>query len=175
MATHAEPGTSAPARDLSPYPTDYRSWKILAWCGPVFLAAFFCMWGLLPPTSPPFSPNATPDEVKAHFLELRLPIMIGMSVCLTMAAFYMAWSVSIAKVMERIEGPGGLWSKVEMMGGTITCAPLMVACAFWLTGAHEGQYLDASVVHMLYWFGWLLIDLAYFFPPGRIAGATLRC
>ena len=33
MAAHAEPGTSAPARDLSPYPTDYRSWKILAWTG----------------------------------------------------------------------------------------------------------------------------------------------
>ena len=39
MATHAEPGISAPARDLSPYPTDYRSWKILAWTGLAFLIA----------------------------------------------------------------------------------------------------------------------------------------
>jgi len=176
MTTDADPGTSpaaTDARDLWPYPTDYTSWKILAWCGPVFLAAFFCMWGLLARNIPPFSPNATPDEVKAHFLELRLPIMIGMSVCLTMAAFYMAWSVSIAKVMERIEGPGGLWSKVEMMGGTITCAPLMVACAFWLTAAHEAHYLDASVVHMLYWMGWLLIDLAYFVTSFQIAAVSV--
>ena len=50
MATHAEPGTSAPARDLSPYPTDYRSWKILAWTGPVFLFAVFCLWGISPAT-----------------------------------------------------------------------------------------------------------------------------
>src|ERR1700681_4088827 len=176
MTTDADPGTSpaaTDARDLSPYPTDYRSWEILAWCGPVFLAAFFCMWGLLARNIPPFSPNATPDEVKAHFLELRLPIMIGMSVCLTMAAFYMAWSVSIAKVMERIEGPGGLWSKVEMMGGTITCAPLVVACAFGLTAAHEAQYLNASVVHMLYWMGWLLIDLAYFVTSFQIAAVSV--
>ena len=47
MATHAPPGTSAPARDLSPYPTDYRTWKILAWTGPVFLFAFFCLWGIV--------------------------------------------------------------------------------------------------------------------------------
>jgi len=35
-----------------------------------------------------------------------------------MAAFYMSWSVAIARVMERIEGPGGVLSKLEMMGGT---------------------------------------------------------
>ena len=102
MATHAPPGTSSAARDVSPYPTDYRTWKILAWTGPVFLAAFFCLWGLLADNIPPFPPSATPDEVWQHYADLRLPIMIGMSVCLTMAAFYMSgvwrspgyWNVS---------------------------------------------------------------------------------
>jgi hypothetical protein len=176
MTTNANPGTSsaAPAgRDLSPYPTDYTSWKVLAWTGPVFLAAFFLLWGLLAGNIPPFSPNATPDEVKAHYLEGRLPILIGMSVCLTMSAFYMAWSVAVARVMERIEGPGGVWSKLEMMGGTITCAPLMVACAMWLTAAHEVHYLDAGVLHMLYWMGWLLIDLAYFVTSLQIAAVSI--
>jgi hypothetical protein len=173
MATHAEPTTSAPTRDLSPYSTDYTSWKILACMGLAFLAAFFGLWGLLAHNIPPFSPNATPDQVKAHFAELRLPIMIGMSVCLTMTACYMAWSASIAKVMERIEGPGGIWSRVEMMGGTITCAPLMVACAVWLTAAHEVHYIDASTVHMLYWMGWLLIDLAYFVTSFQIAAVSV--
>ena len=60
-----------------------------------------------------------------------------------MTAFYMAFSVAVARVMERIEGPGGVWSKVEMMGGTITCAPVMVACAIWLTAAHEVNNLDS--------------------------------
>ena len=36
MATDVDPGTPTATRDLSPYPTDYRSWKILAWIGPVF-------------------------------------------------------------------------------------------------------------------------------------------
>ena len=71
MATHAEPGISAPARDLSPYPTDYRTWKILAWTGPVFLFAVFVLWGILADNMPPFPASATPDEVKAHFLDLR--------------------------------------------------------------------------------------------------------
>jgi hypothetical protein len=175
MATHAEPAASAPpvARDGRPYPTDYRTWKILAWCGPVFLTAIFVLWGLLARNMPPFPPSATPDEVKAHFQELRLPLMIALSVCVTMTALYMAWSVAVARVMESIEGPGGLLSKLEMMGGTITCAPVMVTLAIWLTAAHEVNYLSAEIVHMLYWMGWLLFDLAYFVTSLQIAAVCI--
>jgi hypothetical protein len=176
MATTADHGTAPPpaaARDLWPYPTDYTTWKILAWTGPVFLAGFFCLWGLLARNIPPFRPSATPQEVWQHYADLRLPILIGMSVCLTMSAFYMSWSVAIARVMERIEGPGGVLSKLEMLGGTITCAPLMVACAMWLTAAHEVHNLDPGVVHMLYWMGWLLIDLAYFVTSLQIAACSI--
>jgi len=173
MATHAEPGTAAPARGLSPYSTDYTSWKILACMGPLFLALFVGLWGFLGRNMPPFSPNATPEEVKAHFVELRLPLLIGMSVALTITAFYMAWSVAIARVMEHVEGPGGVFSKLEMMGGTITCAPIMTACMAWLTAAHEAHYLDPGVVHMLYWMGWLLFDLAYFVTSLQIAACSI--
>jgi hypothetical protein len=173
MATHAPPGTSTAARDLWPYPTDYKTWKILAWAGPVFLAGFFFLWGLLARNIPPFPPSATPDEVWRHYADLRLPIMIGMSVCLTMGAFYMAWSVAIARVMERIEGPGGVLSKLEMLGGTITVAPIIVACAFWLTAAHEIHNIDPGIAHMLYWMGWLLIDLAYFVTSLQIAAVSI--
>jgi hypothetical protein len=175
MATHAEPAAAAPpaARDLWPYPSDYKTWKVLAWTGPVFLAAFFLLWGVLARNIPPFPPSATPDEVWQHYADLRLPIMIGMSVCLTMAAFYMSWSVAIARVMERIEGPGGVLSKLEMMGGTITCAPLMVACAIWLTAAHEIHNIDPGTAHLLYWMGWLLIDLAYFVTSLQIAAVSI--
>ncbi|MBO0864158.1 MAG: hypothetical protein J2P16_03700 [Mycobacterium sp.] len=172
MAIHAESGTST-ARDLSPYRTDYTSWKILACCGVIFMATFVFLWGLLARNIPPFSPNANPDMVKAHYAELRLPILIGMSVCLTVTSFYMAWSVAIARVMERIEGPGGLFSKLEMMGGTITCAPIMTACAMWLTAAHEVHYLDPGILHMLYWMAWLLIDLAYFVTSFQIAAISI--
>ena len=146
MAINVDPGTPprAPlARELSPYPTDYRSWKILAWTGPVFLFAVFCLWGIVARNMPPFPASATPEEVKAHFQELRLPLLIALSICLTMTAFYMSFSVAVARVMERIEGPGGVLSKLEMMGGTITCAPVMVTMAIWLTAAHEVNNLDS--------------------------------
>jgi hypothetical protein len=173
MATHAEPTTFTHARDLSPYRTDYTTWKILGCAGPAFLVLFVALWGFLGRNMPPFSPNATPDQVWAHFSQLRLPLLIGMSVALTITSFYMAWSVAIARVMERVEGPGGVLSKLEMMGGTITCAPIMTACMAWLTAAHEVHYLDPGVVHMLYWMGWLLFDLAYFVTSLQIAACSI--
>lgn len=173
MAIHAEPRIPVQARDVSPYPTDYKMWKILAWSGPVFLFAVFVLWGIVARNMPPFPPSATPDEVKAHFVELRLPLLIALSICVTMTAFYMAFSVVVSRVMERIEGPGGLLSKLEMMGGTITCAPVMVTLAIWLTAAHEVNNLDASIMHMLYWMGWLLFDLAYFVTSLQIAACCI--
>jgi hypothetical protein len=173
MAIHADPPTVTPARGLAPYPTDYKIWKVLAWTGPVFLFAVFVLWGIVAHNMPPFPASATPDEVKAHFQEFRLPLLIALSICITMTAFYMSWSVAVARVMERIEGAGGVLSKLEMMGGTITCAPVMVTLAIWLTAAHEAQYLPAGVVHMLYWMGWLLFDLAYFVTSLQIAAISI--
>jgi hypothetical protein len=173
MAIHADPPTVTPARGLAPYPTDYKIWKVLAWTGPVFLFAVFVLWGIVAHNMPPFPASATPDEVKAHFQEFRLPLLIALSICVTMTAFYMSWSVAVARVMERIEGAGGVLSKLEMMGGTITCAPVMVTLAIWLTAAHEAQYLPAGVVHMLYWMGWLLFDLAYFVTSLQIAAISI--
>src|ERR1700752_402920 len=93
MAIHAEPPTVTPARGLLPYPTDYRTWKILAWTGPVFLFAVFVLWGILADNMAPFPASATPDEVKAHFLDLWPRLLIALSICLTMTAFYMSFSV----------------------------------------------------------------------------------
>jgi hypothetical protein len=152
---------------------DYRTWKILAWCGPLFMATFVFLWGVLAGNIPPFPPSATPLEVKAHYLDHRLAIMIGMSVCLTVTSCYMAWGCAISQVMRRIEGPAGLLGNLEMMGATITAAPIMTACAIWLTAAHEAPILPAETLHTFYWFGWLLIDLAYFVTSFQIAAISI--
>ena len=130
MATHAEPATSTPARDLSPYRTDYTSWKILALDGLRLHSRVLRPVGAAGAQHARRSrPARAASRSGTTSSNYRLPIMIGMSVCLTMTAFYMVWSVAVARVMERVEGPGGVWSKLEMMGGTITCAPIMTACA----------------------------------------------
>ena len=60
MATNVDSGASPPSpvtRDSSPYPTDFKMWKILAWTGPVFLFAVFVLWGIVARNMPPFPPQ----------------------------------------------------------------------------------------------------------------------
>jgi len=142
-------------------PVDYGLWKALAWCGLVFMTVFVFLWGILSGNIPPFSPDANAAAVKQHYIENRIPILIGMSVCLTVTSCYMAWSCAISQVMRRVEGRYPLLSNLEVMGGTITAAPIMVACGIWLTAAHESLILPAESLHMMYWLGWLIIDLQY--------------
>jgi hypothetical protein len=154
--------------------TDFRSWKFLAWNGPIFLVAFFVLWGVLGDNIPPHPlPSATPLDVKQFYLDHTTAIEIGMSLCLTLTACYMAWGAAVSQVMHRIEGRDGILSKIELMGATITCAPIMTACALWLTAAHEATTLSPAVLHMMYWAGWLLIDLAYMVTSFQIGAASI--
>ena len=176
MATNIDPGISRATgvgRAPAPFGTDYKAWKALAWCGPIFLFAVFVLWGIVAKNMPPFPPSATPAEVKAHFQEFRTPLLIALSVVLTMTAFYMAWSIAVSRLMEAVEGKGGILSKLEYLGGTITCAPVTITMAIWLTAAHEVNNLSPEIMHMLYWMGWLTFDLAYFVTSFQIAAVCI--
>ena len=43
------------------FPTDYGMWRLFAWCGPIFMATFFFMWGVLAGNLPPVG---TPAQVQ---------------------------------------------------------------------------------------------------------------
>jgi hypothetical protein len=162
--------------DLSPYapnPTDYKSWKVLAWMGPVFLTAFILLFGVVAGNLPPFPASGDPQAVWQNYADNQLRIMIGCSLCLTFAACFIGWSVAVAKVMERIEGTGGMWTQVERLGATISFAPLLVALVMWAGAAHEIKYIDPGTAHLLYWMGWFSFDLAYAVTSLQIIGVSL--
>jgi len=175
--TNAGSGAATPVgRDLSPYapnPTDYKSWKVLAWMGPLFVVAFALLFGVLAGNLPPFPASAGPEAVWQHYADNRLPIMIGCSLCLTFAACYIAWSLAVAKVMERIEGQGGMWAQMERLGATITYAPPLVALVMWAGAAHEIHTIDPGTAHLLYWMGWFLVDLGYMVTSFQIIAVTI--
>src|ERR1700674_91077 len=153
--------------------TDYAMWKLLAWCGPIFMAIFFFFWGVLAKNMPPAGADLNAMQIAAHYLENNMAIRIGMSVCMVGAAFYMAWGCAVSKVMRRIEGPDGILSNLEMMGATITVAFPIVACGCWLTASMETGLLPPEIIHMLYFLGWMIIDLAYMVTTFQILAVSI--
>jgi hypothetical protein len=163
-------------RDLSPYapyPTDFKSWKFLAWMGPLFVMALALLFGVVAGNLPPFPASADPQAVWQNYADNRTAIMIGISVCLTFAACYIMWAVAVAKVMERIEGRDGIWSKIEILGATITYAAPLVAFVMWTGAAHEIHNITPGTAHLLYWMGWFSIDLAFFVTSIQIIGTSI--
>ncbi len=154
-------------------PADYGMWRLMAWCGPIFMATFFVMWGVLAGNLPPLGADLDAAQVTAHYLAHGVAIQIGMSVCMVGGAFYMAWGLAVSRVMRRIEGPEGMLSNLEMMGATITCAPIIVACGIWLSAALEAPQLPKEIVHLLYWLGWMIIDLAYMVTSFQIFAVSV--
>lgn len=155
------------------YPTDYAMWRLLAWCGPIFMTTFFFMWGVLAKNLPPVGADLNAAQIAAHYIENGMAIRIGMSVCMVGGAFYMAWGLAVSRVMRRIEGPDGMLSSLEMMGATITCAPIIIACGIWTAGSIEAPALQPEIVHLLYWLGWMIIDLAYMVTTFQIFAVSL--
>jgi hypothetical protein len=173
---HSAKVESPVERDLSPsapYPTDFKAWKVLGWMGPLFVVSFALLFGVLAGNLPPFPASAGPQAVWQHYADHRLSIMIGCAACLTFAACYIAWSVAVAKVMERIEGQGGMWSQIERLGATITYAPPLVALVMWAGAAHEIHNIDPGTAHLLYWMGWFLVDLGYMVTSWQIIGVSI--
>lgn len=163
-------------QDLSPYapnPTDYTSWKVLAWMGPVNLMGFGLLFGVMIGNLPPFPASADPQAVWQNYADNQLRIMIGCALCLTFAALFIGWSVAVAKVMERIEGTGGMWTQVERLGATISFAPILVALVMWTGAAHEINYIDPGTAHLLYWMGWFAVDLGYAVTSLQIIGVSI--
>ena len=152
---------------------DYGMWKMLAWCGPIFMGAFFVFWGVLAKNMPPAGEDLTPLQITAHYLENAMALRVGMSICMVASAFYMAWGCAVSKVMRRIEGNDGILSNLEMMGATITVAFPIVACGIWLTAAMEIAILPPEIIHMLYFMGWMIIDLAYMVTTFQIFAAAV--
>jgi len=155
------------------FPTDYGMWRLFARCGPIFMATFFFMWGVLAGNLPPAGAYLDAAQIKAHYIDNGMAITIGMSISMVGGAFYMAWGCAVSQVMRRIEGPDGMLSSIEMMGATITCAPVIIACGIWLTASIEAPALQPEIVHMLYWLGWMIIDLAYMVTTFQIFAVSI--
>lgn len=152
---------------------DYTVWRVLAWCGPIFLAVFTGFWGWLAGNMPPAGADLTPLQITQHYVDNRMALIVGMSVCMVGSAFYFPWGIAVAQVIRRIDGRDSLLAQMETMGATVTLVFPVIACGIWLTAALEVNILAPELIHMLYTMGWMIIDLAYMVTSFQIAGVSL--
>jgi len=131
-------------------------WSVVAYCtlGLLGFAVFAGFW-------PPPAEHLNADEIAQYFADHHTAVMIGMVMMAAGAPFYMPWSATLSSIIRRIEGPMGILSKVEFLGGTLTGIVTMVPPIFWITAASRTGERTPQDIQMLYDLGWFFFDLTF--------------
>lgn len=141
----------------------FKYWRACAMAGPIFLGAFLICWGWLGYNIPPIPADHTADQLAEHFRTNYNHVRAGMAGAMLFGCFYLPWTLSITKVMEKINPhKNDIVSTLQMWGGGLTVVPLITSSVFWLTGSYRPEVLSPMILQMLYDQGWLLIDMFYF-------------
>lgn len=157
----------------TPSPFDYTMWRALAWCGPIFIGAFLFFFGILGHNLPPVGADLTPQQLTQHYIDNGMSIRIGMSVCIVFATFYIPWGVAVSRLMRRIEGGEGMLGNLQMLGAAISSVIIIVPCGLWLMCSIEAPTIQPETIHLLYWMGWMIIDLGYMAFTFQIAAEAI--
>lgn len=157
----ATTGGVAQTRDESVLTADFRmlrvaTWSVIVYCG-LGLVGFAVLAGFWPPPAEYLSAA----DIAAYFREHETAVRIGMVMMAMGAPFYFVWSAALSKIISRIEGPMGVLSTIELLGGLLTAIVTLVPPTIWLTAALRAQSRTDGSIQLFYDFGWIFFDLTF--------------
>ena len=138
--------------------TVYMVWRLCAWAGPLYLVGLIGFWGLLAGFVPAPPQYLTTEQVHQFFLDNNLKIRAGMAGTLFVAPLYYVWSLVISAVMKKIEGPDGLLSQLEFIGGIATAFVTLGFGLMWLTASVRTELRSPQDIQLLCDLGWFIFD-----------------
>jgi hypothetical protein len=149
------------ARDEGALRADFRMlrvaiWSVVVYCG-LGLVGFAVLAGFWPPPAEYLGAA----EIATYFREHETAIRIGMVMMAMGAPFYFVWSAGLSKIISRIEGPMGVLSTIELLGGLLTAIVTLVPPTIWLTAALRAGTRTDGAIQLFYDFGWIFFDLTF--------------
>ena len=132
------------------------NWSSLVYCvlGIVGFAVLAGFW-------PPLGPSLSAQEIGDYFHANSRSIAAGMVLMAFAGPFYFVWSAVLSKIIARNEGPMGVLSTIELIGGLLTAVVTFVPAVIWLTAALRPETRSVQEIQMLYDFGWMFFDTTY--------------
>ena len=141
---------------------DYRLLRIAIWSVGVYaglgLLGFVGFAGFWPPPAESLDPAAIGD----YFRDNDTRIRIGMVMIAAAGPFYFVFSAVVSKIISRMEGPMGVLSSIELIGGLFTAIVTFLPPVIWVTAAFRIESRSDEMISMLYDFGWFFFDLTFF-------------
>lgn len=146
---------------MQPIHPNFLMWKLSAWGGPIFIVGFLVCWALTAKFLPPPPQYWSADEVMRFYVEHNTAIRIGMTGSLFFGPFYFIWSAVISRIIQRIEGPEGVLSNIELMGGVCTVVVVLGLGVMWLGASFRIEARTAQEIQLLHDLGWLIFNMTF--------------
>jgi hypothetical protein len=141
--------------------TNFLMWRVCAWAGPVFVVGFLVFWAILAKFVPPPPQYWSADDVFRFYMERNLQIRAGMVGVLFFGPFYFVWSAVLSRIMRHMEGPDGVLSYVEILGGVCTTVITLGLGVAWLGASFRTEARTPQDVQLLHDLGWLYFDSTF--------------
>jgi hypothetical protein len=141
--------------------TNFSLWRICAWAGPLFIVSFLIFWGIIANYVPAPRQYWTAARIFQFYSENNLRIRIGMVGATFFAPVYFVWSTVVSRIMQRIEGPDGVLSNVELMGGVCTVVITQAFAVMWLAASFRIESRTPHEVQLLHDIGWFFFNSTF--------------
>ena len=140
---------------------DFVMLRLSLWSGPVYMFLGLLGFAVFAGFWPPPGAYLTAEQIGAYFVEHNTGLRTGLVLMAMCGPFYYVWSAVLSKIIQRIEGPMGVLSTVELLGGLLTGIVTFVPATIWLTAAFRPETRSAEEVQMLYDLGWIFFDVTF--------------
>jgi hypothetical protein len=164
MTTTAQPTTSdrlSAAEIADRDRTAFTVWRLCAASGALYATVGLVFWAIIAGFVPAPHESLHADGIKDFFLAHQTRIRVGMVGYVAIGAFYLPWSVVIARIMARIEGPHGLLHRIEFFGGIATVFATMFSGVMWLTASFRTPERSAQDIQLVTDIGWFIFDMTF--------------
>lgn len=140
---------------------DFFMLRLCTWAGPVYMVFGLLGFAVLAGFWPPPAASLTAEQIGAYFRDHNTSVRAGMVMMAAAAPFYYVWSAVLSKIIQRIEGPMGVLSTVELLGGLLTAIVTLVPPIIWLTAAFRPEARSIQEIQLFYDFGWFFFDVTF--------------
>lgn len=141
------------------YPSPFPIWRVAAWAGPIWLITFGLFWAVIAKFVPPPAEYWSTEEVYRFFSEHNLSIRVGMTGVLFFGPLYFVWTAVTSRVIQHIEGPNGVLSYIELIGGVLTTVVVIGVGIFWLAASFRMDVRTPQEIHLMSDIAWLIFNL----------------
>ena len=139
----------------------FNIWRICGWSGLIYLVGSLLGWAVIAGFIPPPQSDWSPERMAEFYRENNSAIKAGLVITLNFQLFYVFFSIALARLIEEIEGPRGMLSRLELYCGFTNFIITIAGLFFWLSATFKAEVSTVESIFLSNNMGWMWIETMF--------------